>query len=63
MNTETGNLKPMDELDFLPLEEQKKYIPVVRTLSVKEQADMQIRKYSPCVCGSGKKFKFCCYKK
>ena len=35
-------------------------VPVVRDLTVKEQADMQIRLYSPCACGSGKKFKFCC---
>ena len=35
--------------------------PVRRDLTVKEQAEMQIRLYSPCACGSGKKFKFCCY--
>jgi uncharacterized protein YchJ len=34
---------------------------VQRYLRVKEKAEMQIRLYSPCVCGSGKKFKFCCY--
>ena len=28
-----------------------------------EEANAQIRLYSPCVCGSGKKFKFCCHKK
>lgn len=35
-------------------------IPVKRDLTTKEQFDMQIRLYSPCACGSGKKFKFCC---
>lgn len=35
-------------------------IPVERDLTVKEQADLQIRLYAPCACGSGKKFKFCC---
>lgn len=41
----------------------KGLIPVKRDLTVKEQADMQIRLYSPCGCGSGQKLKFCCYKK
>ena len=35
-------------------------VPVVRDLTAKEKAEMQIRLYSPCACGSGKKFKFCC---
>lgn len=35
-------------------------IPVTRDLTAKETAEMQIRLYSPCACGSGKKFKFCC---
>lgn len=35
-------------------------VPVTRDLTAKEQADWQIRLYSPCACGSGKKFKFCC---
>ena len=32
---------------------------VQRNLTDKEKADQQIRLYSPCGCGSGKKFKFC----
>jgi hypothetical protein len=36
------------------------YVIVTRDLRAKEKADMQIRLYSPCACGSGKKFKFCC---
>lgn len=35
-------------------------VPVKRDLTAREQMEMQIRLYSPCVCGSGKKFKFCC---
>jgi hypothetical protein len=35
-------------------------IPVRRDLTAKERADRQIQLYSPCGCGSGKKFKFCC---
>ena len=37
-------------------------VPVRRDLTAKEAADMQIRLYSPCGCGSGKKFKFCHYR-
>lgn len=35
-------------------------VPIKRDLTLKEKADMQIRLYSPCGCGSGKKFKLCC---
>lgn len=38
-------------------------VPVRRKLTPKEKAEMQIRLYSPCACGSGEKLKFCCYKK
>lgn len=66
MNISTGHLIALAE--FSKLEEtnpteSKKYIPVVRDLTAKESGDMQIRLYSPCACGSGKKFKFCCHKK
>lgn len=47
----------------LPEQEKKSYVEVKRDLSGKEKADMQIRLYAPCGCGSGKKFKFCCHKK
>jgi uncharacterized protein YchJ len=57
MNIETGKL-----VSYIPTSEQGKYIPVTRDLSAKERADMQIQKYALCGCGSGKKFKFCCYK-
>lgn len=39
----------------------KGLVPVQRDLRAKEKAEMQIRLYSLCGCGSGKKFKFCCY--
>jgi hypothetical protein len=35
-------------------------VEVKRDLTEKEKMEMQIRLYSPCACGSGKKFKFCC---
>jgi uncharacterized protein YchJ len=62
MNTETGRIVTEKELQRMSAFERAKYIPVTRDLSAKERADMQIRKYAPCGCGSGKKFKFCCYK-
>jgi uncharacterized protein YchJ len=38
------------------------FINVVRDTTKIERAAMQIALYSPCVCGSGKKFRFCCYR-
>jgi hypothetical protein len=35
-------------------------VPVIRDSRVKLKADRQLKLYSPCSCGSGKKFKFCC---
>lgn len=39
---------------------ERGYVPVTRDLTAKENMEQQIRLYSPCACGSGKKFKFCC---
>ena len=36
--------------------------PVTRPLTVREKLKEKINKYAPCGCGSGKKFKFCCYR-
>ncbi len=36
-------------------------IQVRRELTRREKDKKQIRMYSPCGCGSGKKFKFCCW--
>lgn len=46
-------------------EEAKKrgLVPVRRGLTALEHGQMQIKLYSPCACGSGNKFKFCCYRK
>jgi uncharacterized protein YchJ len=54
------------KLTFAETEQQMKLlkkmglIEVKRNLTAKETYDKQIRLYSPCGCGSGKKFKFCC---
>lgn len=57
MNTDTGQLVPFETIT----EEMKNsFIPVSRDLTRIEELEMQIKLYAPCVCGSGKKFKFCC---
>jgi len=34
--------------------------PTLRESKVKKHYNEQMKLYSPCSCGSGKKFKFCC---
>ena len=60
MDPNTGKLYPVaDEGEA----RARGLIPVRRDLTAKEHSDMQIRLYSPCGCGSGQKFKFCCHKR
>ena len=61
MDTRTG--KVVENINDVPPDQRRFYVPVQRDLRAKEKADMQIRLYSPCACGSGKTFKFCCYRK
>jgi uncharacterized protein YchJ len=63
MNISTGHILPLAEVQKLPIQEQRFFIPVTRDLSKAEKANHQIKLYSLCGCGSGKKFKFCCHKK
>lgn len=65
MDTRTGQLK--DEAnaeDIIEMLRQgsENYVPVNRALRTKELADGNISMYAPCGCGSGKKFRFCCYR-
>ena len=60
MNTQTGEIVPWDEVEKLDETNRIKFAPIHRDLTVKERYEKQIRLYSPCGCGSGKKFKFCC---
>lgn len=60
MNTDTGEIVPMESVLALSDEQRKKFIPVERDLTAQETLNRQIELYSPCACGSGKKFKFCC---
>lgn len=60
MDSGTGKLYHVaDEAEA----QRRGLIPVRRDLTAKERSDMQIRLYQPCACGSGKKLKFCCYRK
>jgi len=43
--------------------EYKNHVLVQRDLTEREKYDQKIKLYSPCGCGSGKKFKFCCKKR
>lgn len=63
MNCNTGSLMSMEGLQQLPAEEQKKYVEVKRDLTKVEELNQKIKMYSPCGCGSGKKFRFCCHQK
>jgi len=63
MDTRTGMIIFHERFeDAIPDEQKKHFVRVVRDLSLKEKAESQIALYAPCVCGSGKKFKFCCRK-
>jgi uncharacterized protein YchJ len=60
MNTDDGMIWPQEVIDkFLP-KERAHFVPVARDLTALETLNRQIELYSPCGCGSGKKFKFCC---
>ena len=36
-------------------------VPMELLPTARQLKRMQVGKYDPCPCGSGKKFKFCCY--
>lgn len=59
MNVNTGCIFELRPDEPVPAD----CVEVRRSLKAKEKADMQIKMYSPCGCGSGKKFRFCCYRK
>lgn len=63
MHTETGSIIDDSKLEAMSPAERAKYIPVRRDLTKVEEARRSIGKYAPCGCGSGKKFKFCCFQK
>lgn len=62
MNITTGEIVEMQRIMEMEERMRDKFIPVARDLTAQEVAQKQINLYSPCGCGSGKKFKFCCHK-
>lgn len=62
MDNSNGRLYPREEIPSLPPEQQSRFVEVKRDLTKLEEAQRQINLYSPCGCGSGKKFKFFCFK-
>jgi uncharacterized protein YecA (UPF0149 family) len=63
MNTETGEIREWSEIEVLPEDERRKYIPMNVPPTVVQRERKRVDKYDPCPCGSGEKFKFCCYRK
>jgi len=59
MDPNTGNLYQLDDVEA----KKRKLMPVNRELSRTERRLMRIRPNSLCGCGSGVKFKKCCYGK
>lgn len=62
MNISTGEIVPFNQVQQMPPEQQTDFVEVKRDLTKLEEAQHQIALYSPCGCGSGKKFKFCCHR-
>jgi len=58
MNPETGEIRKFKTVAEM---NAAGFIPILRNLTAEEKDKKQIRMYSPCGCGSGKKFKFCCH--
>lgn len=48
MNIETGAIEQFSEVEALKPEEQKKYVPISRPLTVREYHKQKINKYAPC---------------
>lgn len=57
MDNRTGMILPEEAI---PEGQKKHFQEIKRDLTARELMEAQIKLYSPCVCGSGKKFKFCC---
>lgn len=49
--------------EHIPEAQKPHFVKVQRDLRAKEKALAQIQLYAPCGCGSGRKFKFCCFAK
>lgn len=63
MDSRIGEIVPCSMVEKMPEEEKKYFVKIKRDLTALENNNRQIMLYQPCGCGSGKKFKFCCFKK
>jgi len=59
MDPNTGNIYQLDDVEA----KKRKLIEVLRPLTEREVRTQKIGFNSPCGCGSGIKFKRCCYGK
>lgn len=66
MNTHTGEIVDLEKLveQYGKEENIPDYFkPINFPLTTIQKNTGSIGKYDPCPCGSGKKFKFCCWRK
>ena len=61
MQCSTGMLIESSNFAAMQPEQKSGYVEVKRPLTVRELTRMKINKSSPCGCGSGKAFRFCCF--
>jgi len=65
MDYTTGEIHNLSDEEYrrIGADIKARLVAVKRDLTAVEIANKQINLYSPCACGSGKKFKFCCHLK
>jgi hypothetical protein len=62
MNTSTGEIHSSFQ-EAIAVGVPPRYLIPVRTLTPRQAVTNRALAYEPCPCGSGVKFKFCCYAK
>jgi len=62
MHKHTGEIVDMEKVEKMPKDEQQEFVGIERELSKSELESRKIGLYDVCGCGSGKKFRFCCYR-
>jgi uncharacterized protein YecA (UPF0149 family) len=60
MDTRDGKIISQKEYDKLP-DSEKQHYTFPGNLTERQIHHRQVDKYDPCPCGSGKKFKWCCW--
>ena len=62
MDTRDGKITTLAALALLTENERKHFVEMFLQPTAKQLRNGRVGKYDPCPCGSGKKFKWCCYK-